>query len=80
FAELVAGACNPIDDVRGTARYRRHAIGVLARRQLGWTWDQYRPPDAPGPSARPRGPPAPSRGAAAPAVRGPPVKGNPPCP
>jgi CO/xanthine dehydrogenase FAD-binding subunit len=42
FAELVAGACNPIDDVRGTARYRRHAIGVLARRQLGWTWDQYR--------------------------------------
>ncbi|MGQ4511656.1 FAD binding domain-containing protein [Streptomyces sp. DW26H14] len=42
FAELVTGACNPIDDVRGTARYRRHAIGVLARRQLGWTWDQYR--------------------------------------
>ncbi|GAA3732442.1 xanthine dehydrogenase family protein subunit M [Streptomyces tremellae] len=42
FAELVAGACNPIDDVRGTAAYRRHAIGVLARRQLGWTWDQYR--------------------------------------
>ncbi|MFD7290499.1 FAD binding domain-containing protein [Streptomyces sp. NPDC059863] len=42
FADLVAGACNPIDDVRGTAKYRRHAVGILARRQLGWTWEQYR--------------------------------------
>ncbi len=42
FAELVAGAANPIDDVRGTARYRRHALGVLARRTLGWSWEQYR--------------------------------------
>ncbi|AEW97122.1 MULTISPECIES: FAD binding domain-containing protein [Streptomycetaceae] len=42
FAELVAGAANPIDDVRGTAAYRRHALGVLARRTLGWTWDEYR--------------------------------------
>ncbi|WP_436739550.1 FAD binding domain-containing protein [Streptomyces sp. BBFR102] len=38
FATLAAGACNPIDDLRGTAAYRRHAIGVLARRTLGWTW------------------------------------------
>jgi CO/xanthine dehydrogenase FAD-binding subunit len=42
FAELVSGAANPIDDVRGTASYRRHALGVMARRTLGWTWEQYR--------------------------------------
>ncbi|MFG2755679.1 FAD binding domain-containing protein [Streptomyces wuyuanensis] len=42
FAELASGACNPIDDVRGTARYRRHAVGIMARRTLGWTWEQYR--------------------------------------
>lgn len=42
FAGLVAGAANPVDDVRGTASYRRHALGVLARRTLGWTWEQYR--------------------------------------
>src|SRR3954468_5869132 len=42
FAVLAAGAANPIDDVRGTASYRRHALGVMARRTLGWTWEQYR--------------------------------------
>ncbi|MDI5964228.1 xanthine dehydrogenase family protein subunit M [Streptomyces sp. SL13] len=45
FARLVAGAANPIDDVRGTAAYRRHALGVLARRTLGWTWQAYREQD-----------------------------------
>ncbi|MGC0328793.1 CO/xanthine dehydrogenase FAD-binding subunit [Streptomyces sp. SAI-170] len=42
FAQLCSGACNPIDDVRGTASYRRHAVGVMARRTLTWTWESYR--------------------------------------
>ncbi len=42
FAELVASAAAPIDDVRGTAAYRRHALGVMARRTLTWAWDEYR--------------------------------------
>ena len=42
FGELVAGAASPIDDVRGTAAYRRHALAVMARRTLGWAWRYYR--------------------------------------
>jgi len=34
FAETVAAAATPIDDVRGTASYRRHALLVIARRAL----------------------------------------------
>jgi CO/xanthine dehydrogenase FAD-binding subunit len=42
FGELVAGAAAPIDDVRGTARYRVHALSVMARRALTWAWSDYR--------------------------------------
>jgi len=34
FPEQVAAAASPIDDVRGTAAYRRHALRVLAARAL----------------------------------------------
>ena len=34
FAEQVVAAASPIDDVRGTAAYRRHALRVLAARAL----------------------------------------------
>lgn len=42
FGELVASAASPIDDVRGTAAYRRHALAVLARRTLDWAWRELR--------------------------------------
>ena len=41
FAELVSDAARPIDDIRASAAYRRHVLGVLARRSLSWCWAQY---------------------------------------
>jgi len=42
FGELVAAAARPIDDVRGTAAYRTHALAVLARRTFAWAWTEHR--------------------------------------
>jgi CO/xanthine dehydrogenase FAD-binding subunit len=34
FGTMVSGAVSPVSDHRGTEAYRRHAVGVLARRAL----------------------------------------------
>jgi CO/xanthine dehydrogenase FAD-binding subunit len=34
FGAMVSAAARPIDDHRGTAAYRRHAVGVCARRAI----------------------------------------------
>lgn len=41
FGSLVAASAKPIDDVRGTADYRKHALSVLARRTLTWAWNDF---------------------------------------
>jgi CO/xanthine dehydrogenase FAD-binding subunit len=41
FGELVSQAASPIDDVRGSSAYRRHALAVMARRNLVWAWKEY---------------------------------------
>jgi len=41
FGELVGAAARPIDDVRGTIAYRRHALTVLGRRTLSWCWQEH---------------------------------------
>lgn len=48
FGDLVGSAAEPIDDVRGTAGYRQHALAVLARRTLTWAWRDYQRGDWPG--------------------------------
>lgn len=40
FGERVMEAVRAIDDVRGTAAYRRHACGVLAKRALSWALEE----------------------------------------
>jgi CO/xanthine dehydrogenase FAD-binding subunit len=42
FGDRVAAAAAPIDDVRGSAAYRRHALSVMGRRAATWAWDEYR--------------------------------------
>jgi len=42
FGELVAAAADPIDDVRGSAAYRRRALAVMEARTATWAWDEYR--------------------------------------
>jgi CO/xanthine dehydrogenase FAD-binding subunit len=44
FADLVAAAAKPLDDVRGTAAYRRHGCRVLARRAIRWALNERRLP------------------------------------
>ena len=38
FGRLVASASRPIDDVRGTAAYRRHVLAVMGARALARVW------------------------------------------
>jgi CO/xanthine dehydrogenase FAD-binding subunit len=42
FGERVAAAASPIDDVRGSAAYRRHSLSVMARRAVTWAWNDLR--------------------------------------
>jgi CO/xanthine dehydrogenase FAD-binding subunit len=45
FGDRVAAAASPIDDVRGTAAYRRHSLAVMARRTVTWAWAEYQRDD-----------------------------------
>lgn len=42
LAEIASAACNPIDDKRGTIKFRTHVAGVLARRAAKIAYDRAR--------------------------------------
>jgi CO/xanthine dehydrogenase FAD-binding subunit len=56
FGALAAGAASPVDDVRGTAAYRRHGLAVMARRTLTWAWNSFQGGAGAEPGGRPPGP------------------------
>ena len=41
FGAKAQAAASPVDDVRGTAAYRRHGLAVMARRTLTWAWNAF---------------------------------------
>ncbi len=51
FGRLVAGDARPIDDHRGTAAYRRHAVAVLAERAATQALAAPPPPSPAGPAS-----------------------------
>jgi CO/xanthine dehydrogenase FAD-binding subunit len=48
FGVKVQAAASPVDDVRGTASYRRHGLAVMARRTLTWAWTAFQDSASPG--------------------------------
>lgn len=56
FGARVGAAAQPIDDVRGTAAYRRHGCAVLATRALRWALEDHKRSPRQGQADPPQGP------------------------
>jgi len=56
FGARVGAAARPIDDVRGTAAYRRHGCTVLATRALRWALEDHKRSPHHGQAGPPQGP------------------------